>query len=132
MRDDKTLRFLKCGTQTDATRHWPLFRRPDVSQMDVARYLSRDAPSSRADISASYRVDAPEGGRLEFGFTRRPEEMKYTTNTFGPFVEPVQFFLFSLVCCCRFVPFVQDHLRKVRVSEGRITLVPQNEILQSS
>eukprot|EP00435_Cladocopium_sp_Y103_P049012 s2722_g14.t1 len=34
MRDDKTLRFLK--------------------------YVSRDAPSSRADISASYRVDAPE------------------------------------------------------------------------
>lgn len=39
MRDSKTLRFLK--------------------------YLSRDAPSSRADISASYRVDAPESSEEE-------------------------------------------------------------------
>lgn len=27
----------------------------------LPRYVGRDAPSSRADVSASYRVDAPEG-----------------------------------------------------------------------
>ncbi len=31
----------------------------------LPRYVGRDAPSSRADVSASYRVDAPEGSDEE-------------------------------------------------------------------
>lgn len=52
----KHFQFITNAEKVECTLHGPLF--PTFS--NNFRYLSRDAPSSRADISASYRVDAPE------------------------------------------------------------------------
>jgi len=39
----------------------------DAQTLRFLKYLSRDAPSSRADISASFTVELPDGGESSEG-----------------------------------------------------------------